>query len=234
MDRVFNLNCQRMYATVLILVVVPVIVILLLITLILLFAPDIPDWLLISLILLGIGGSTLLVLKLIKEFNAVPAIITLNDWGIKIELEKRSIFFPRNVYTSPWTNIRAFSSTYSDQKQTCFYKVGFNDPNIDIYIDDTETVQDSILETDFSTYVLERINEVNKHSLPSTKIDTKNFYQSNWARNLTYLVWVVLVVLVVLGVFYKEIIEWWRIVQFASFSAVWLVAYYANNRKKSN
>jgi len=44
----------------------------------------------------------------------------------------------------------------------------------------------------------------------------------------------VLVVLVVLGVFYKEIIEWWRIVQFASFSAVWLVAYYANNRKKSN
>jgi hypothetical protein len=233
MDKVFRLNCQRMFATVLILVVVPLVIIGLLVTLILLFANDIPDWLLISLIVLGLVASIKATLTLIEKYNSVPAIITLNDWGISIVMEQRSIFFPRKIYTSAWTNINAFSSTFSDQKLTRFYKVGFNDPFIDIYIDDTETVTSGDEETVFSTFVLERINEFNKHTLINAQINTKNFYQGNWAKNLTYLVWVSLVMLLVIGIFFSKAIEWWRILQFAAFSAVWLVSYYANNRKKN-
>lgn len=233
MDKIFYLKCQRLYAIVLILVVVPLVVVGLFVSVILTYGDGMPDWLLIVVIMIALGISIFATLKLISKYNSVPSSITLNDWGIQITLEKRSLFFTRKVYSSAWTDIKAFSSTYSDQKNTRFYKVGLSDPLINIYIDDTEFVPDSETETMFSTYVLEKVNEHNRHVDTKAKIDTKNFYQSNWAKNLTYFVWVILAVLIVLGVFYSDVIEWWRIAQFAAFSGVWLVAYYANNRKKN-
>lgn len=233
MDKIFNLNCQRIYATVLILVAVPVVFIGGLIVILITWARIIPDWILISSIVLVLATSLLVTLILLGKYNSVPAIITLNDWGITIRLQKRSIFFPRMIYTSAWTNINAFSSTFSNQKLTRFYKVGFNDPSIDIYIDDIETLTNSSEETVFSSFVLQRVNEFNRHTSPKTQINTKNFYQSNWAKNLTYLVWVILAFLLGISALYSNTIEWWRIAQFAALSGVWLASYYANNRKNN-
>ena len=127
------------------------------------YGKGMPDWLLIAVIALGLILSLVITITLLNKYNSVKGLITLNDWGIQIEFEHTTLFFRRKMYSSAWTDLRAFSSNYSAQKKTRFYKVGFRDPAINIYIDDVEYVPDSATETLFGSFVLEKVNEHNRH-----------------------------------------------------------------------
>jgi hypothetical protein len=85
MDKVFNLYCQRLYATFLILVVIPLAIMGLMIAIIFAYGNDMPDWLLISLIVFAMGLSWVLPFFYMSKFNSVKRTIILNDCGIQIK-----------------------------------------------------------------------------------------------------------------------------------------------------
>jgi hypothetical protein len=195
---------------------------------------DLPDWAIITIIILIITYVIIIVLYLLKKVSKIPCKVSLDDQGIKIELLSRSIFFPGKVFESSWSGISEVGSSYEPQRQNRFYKVSFSRPSITIYIDHTQKLEDPDEETEFGRLLMGYVALANQNLADGSaqRIDTRNFYQSGWARNVTIFVWIIMAGLFVFKIIYPDTIEFWRIAQFSIVAGIWLLAYRMNNRKK--
>lgn len=197
---------------------------------------DLPDWAIGVFIAMTIGLALWWTIGFLKKWGTIPCTVEIDEKGIKVILKQKSIFYPGTVFQSAWVDLRAASSGYEPQRQEHFYKVEFSSPAITIYLDSTEKVSHAAEETEFGSLFLAYVALQNSASEKKGKeqIDTKNFYQSTWAKTLTYLMWLVLIGTTGAYFIVPDIVNPWKLLQFSIYSGIWITAYYANTRKKRN
>lgn len=230
--KTFKLTCSRVYSLFLIFLGLPIIMVGFM-AIIILSYNDMPDWAIIILIVLIATYIFQLIYYILKKNNQIPCLVQIDENGIKIELLKSSFFFSNKLYQSDWAGLRNVSSSYELQKQTRIYSISFSKPSITIYIDTTEKLNDSNLETEFGKILMEKVAEHNKlSSLTKEKIiDSKNFYQKPWAKVINQLVVIILIGLIGIEIFYPEKIDLWQFAYFIIVSFIWLLTYWLNNKK---
>lgn len=230
--KTFEMTCSRVYSLFLIFLGLPIIMFVFVAVCILSYN-DMPDWAIIIVIVLIATYILQLIYYILKKNNRIPCLVQIDENGIKIELLKSSIFFPRNLFQSNWADLRNVNSSYELQKRTRFYSISFSKPPITIYIDTTEKLNDPSLETEFGKLLMEKVNEHNKlSSLTKEKIiNTKNFYQKPWAKVINKLVGLILAGLLGIKIFYPEKIDLSQFAYFIIVSSIWLLTYWLNNKK---
>jgi hypothetical protein len=227
----FELKCQRVYALVLLMVLIPSTLVIGFIYLLTGIDYVLPDWLVLTLSFALVGLSVVFTLLAIKRWANLPCKVTLNEDGITIELMRRSPFFQQWIYTCSWRELKAVSSNFDTQTGGRFYKIGLGDRGGNIYLSPDEKTNTPILETEFGELLMEFV-ETAEH-LPgnaASHIDKRNFYQSTWALWFTRIV-LILNVVVWLVAFIVEDFDLWQAVRLSVFSSIWLTAYYLNRGK---
>lgn len=231
-SRTFEMKCQRVYAVVLILVLIPSILVVGFIFLLTSIPAVLPDWLVLTSSFLLVGLSAVLTLLAIMKWANLPCSVTLNEDGVIVSLKRRSPFFRKWVYTCSWREIRAVSSNFDSQTGGRFYKLGMRSGDGNIYLSPDEKTNTPVLETEFGSVLMQFVEVAEQ--LPDKKlqpIDKKNFYQSTWAYWLTRVVLVLNIVLWGVFIFADESMDAWQVTRFSLFSGVWLTAYYLNKGK---
>ncbi len=232
--KVYDMTCSRMGITILILVLFPLIVAGSMIAIIFAFGNNMPDWLLIVVIFIILLLTAYWLIGFIKKWGVSPCTAEIDDNGIKVTLKKKSVFYPATVFQSAWADLKSASSGYEPQRDEHFYKVEFSSPPITIYLNSPEKVKGVDEETEFGSLFLAYValqNEA-KQKQGKEQIDTRNFYQSTWAKWLTYLMWLVLIGTTVGYFIAPDSLNPWKLIQFGIYSGIWLTAYYLNTRKK--
>lgn len=232
--KVYDMTCSRMGIIMLALVVFPLAICGIMFGILIAAGDDLPDWAIGTFIAITIGLALWWTIGFLKKWGNIPCTVELDEKRITIRLKQKSIFYPGTVFSSSWADLRAASSGYEPQRQQHFYKVQFSSPSITIYLNSTEVVSNAYEETEFGSLFLAYVALQNSDFEQKGKqpIDTKNFYQSGWAKAITFLMWPVLTGSLIASFAFPETVESIKVWQFSIYSGIWLAAYYSNNRKK--
>ncbi len=181
------MTCSRMGIIVLILVLFPLIVAGSMIAILVAAGNDLPDWALVVIIFLILLLTAYWLIGFIKKWGTVPCTVEISERELKITLKKKSVFYPGTVFQSSWADLKSGSSGYEVQRQERFYKVQFSKPDLTVYLNSPEKVRDSNHETEFSSLFLAYValQNVDSEKQGKQQIDTRNFYQSKWAKVIT-------------------------------------------------
>ena len=195
---------------------------------------DLPDWALMMITFLIVGIAAYWIIGFTKKWGTIPCTVEISESELKVTLKNKSVFYPGTVFQSSWADLKSASSGYETQRQERFYKVQFSKPDLTIYLNSPEKLTDADKETEFGSFFLAYVALQNSDSEKQGKlpIDTRNFYQSTWAKALTYLMWLVLAGLIIAKIIIPESINSWKFAQFGIWSAIWLSSYYINTRKR--
>lgn len=186
-----------------------------------------PDWIIIAIIVISLvlmAGSVILFAT--KQLT-VPCKMTVNHFGISYEFERRNIFYRRNSFFSGWENVTNISENFNSGQDN-FYRIAFKSPSFTINLSpikgETEQAEAFFHEL---TYYQEQYNL----SHLSTPIQSRNFYQSHWARLITWLFYIM--VIVVIGSSFTDLItlDWYRNISMFCFGSVWVANYYKNTKR---
>jgi hypothetical protein len=190
----------------------------------------VPDWAPMPMAIAACAVSIGSVLLLYKRYAAIPADAELHENGISIRLRQPSPFYRRS-YAAEWSAVSNASSNVDMQHGKRFYLVTFRDSGATVQLMPDEPADESS-ETAFGRVLLSYVSSYNeKHtSQPETLIRQRGFYDAWWAKALTGFALLALPGGIVLYAAAPEMMEGWRLLQIASFSVAWLVAYYANKR----
>jgi hypothetical protein len=195
---------------------------------------DIPDWLVITLIVAGITAAIVVSLLLIKHWVTVPAELQMDESGLRIQLIKRSPIYMRKTYSAPWNGLSNVSSNFNPQQGKRFYLISFRNPAVTVSVEPGE-ITNAERETAFGDVLLGYVASFNSSlgtEEPAAVIRQRGFYDAWWARLITALAWLMMITVVVLYCFNPEAIPVWRLFQVLFFSIIWLTSYYANKRRR--
>lgn len=228
------MTCSRMGIIYFILLVMPLLVIMPMIAIVVAAGNSLPDWALMIIALLIVGIAVYWIIGFTKKWGTIPCTVEISESELKVTLKTKSVFYPGTVFQSSWADLKSASSGYETQRQERFYKVQFAKPDLTIYLNSPEKLTDAEKETEFGSIFLAYVALQNSDSEKQGKqpIDTRNFYQSTWAKVITYLIWLALAGFIIAKISMPESINSWKVAQFGICSAIWLSSYYINTRKR--
>lgn len=233
MPQTFTVSFSRAGAIVFILVAIPVLTVAVFLTGIMALAGKAPEWVVIAVIILMMATAIGGVLLILKKWGTPEAHVRMDDSGITIRLLRRSPFYSRSGYASPWEEIENVSTNIDTQHNRRFYQLSFREPLATTVSLSPPDVVDENTETPFGEALLSHVARFNNaHSQqPGALIKRKGFYNTGWAKALTILAYAMMVALIAMKILKPETVDTWRIVQVAAFSVMWLASYHANNRR---
>lgn len=188
---------------------------------------DLPDWTIFSFIIFFLFVLVISLLYIIKKWLNVACNTFVNESGISFKFEKKNFFYKYNDFFSGWENVTNIAETaYNEQGN--FYQITFKNPsftaNFSAIKAEEEHAQKFFNEL---TYYQDLYNL----SHPKTQISSKSFYESTWARMITWLFYILVIAIPILYFTTDKSVDWWRITSLLCFGSIWVGNYYKNTKK---
>jgi hypothetical protein len=197
-----------------------------------LWLPRFPDWLVLvhSVALMGVALAC--TLFAVKHWASTPAEASLDEAGILITLQQGSPFYLRKEYKSTWEGVDNVSTNLDPQHNKRFYLLSFRNPATTVNLMPADAA-DEDTETPFGEVLLNYVQQYNTshQGHPEAIIRQKGFYDTWWAKALTVCAYVCMIAVLVAYFTDRERLPFWKLIQVCAFSALWLAAFYANQRK---
>lgn len=195
--------------------------------------PDMPEWMIPLLVVIILLGAIITTLRLVNNKLTVPCEVTMNDERLEIKLLRHSFLYTITHYESEWANIENVSSNIDTQNNKRFYQVRFRKPAKTISLSTDDIIETADEETEFGKILLSYVNKFNNSSSAAAlKIHSKGFYDSWWAKLLTFFAWVMTALVIVVSFTRPDSINIWKILGFFAYCVIWLTAYYTNRKKQ--
>lgn len=188
---------------------------------------DLPDWTIFSFIIFFLFVLVVSLLYIIKKWLNVPCNTFVNETGISFKFEKKNFFYKYNDFFSGWENVTNISETaYNEQGN--FYQITFKNPSFTANFSAIKAKEEHA-EKFFNelTYYQDLYNL----SHPKTQISSKTFYESLWARMITWLFYILVIAIPILYFTTDKNIDWWRVTSLLCFGSIWIGNYYKNTNK---
>lgn len=194
--------------------------------------PDMPEWMILLLVVILLG-AIITTLRLLNNRLTVPCEVTMNDERLEVKLLRHSFLYTITHYEAEWNNIENVSSNIDTQNNKRFYQVRFRKPAKTISLSPDDIIESADEETEFGKILLSYVNKFNNISTAAAlKIHSKGFYDSWWAKLLTFFAWT-MTALIVIAAFTKHSgINTWKVIGFFAYCIIWLTAYYTNRKKQ--
>jgi hypothetical protein len=191
-----------------------------------------------TLLLTGIMGcmaiSVVLLLWLIRKHLSLEAVITPTDDGLKVELMRTNLFYPRKEIFMPLSNIRNFSLNYDARSGQQFVVLRLaRGANLQLAPakhapDDLEALHGALAVQG------ERYNS-NPALQQSAQIGNTSFYETTFARLLTGAIIVGTIVVTVNQLVGTGVLPWYKVIWWYAIAAAWLInVWYAKQRANRN
>jgi hypothetical protein len=195
--------------------------------------PDLPGWAIPVLTILVLTGAIISTIRFIGKYINVPCVVTMNEDKLEIELLRHSFLYTITHYESPWSNIENVSSNIDTKNNKRFYQVRFQNPGKIITLGSNESINTVSDETAFGKTLLDFVDKFNKTETASSfKIHSNGFYDSWWAKLLTFFAWTMTALIIVVSFTKPGSINIWKVLGFFAYCVIWLTAYYTNRKKK--
>lgn len=191
------------------------------------------DWFVITIIILMMVGSLTTLLWMIKRYATVPCEVLMDENRLEVKLLRHSILYFVTHYETNWSNIENVSTNFNNQTNKRFYQVTFKNPGKIITLEPNQVLKSINEETIFGNTLNNYVDKFNtSQQLPaSMQIHSKGFYDTRWAKLITFFAWGMTAVIIVAKIASPESISSWKILSFLVYSSMWLTVYYANRGK---
>lgn len=223
----FRLSYSKNNLLIVLMVLIPLLGTLLLLYFLLMLPKDFPDWAVYTIIfsaLLLMAGAVIFVLT--KKIT-VPCRIDIDQQGVAYQLEKFNPFYRRQHFSSAWDNISNISeSSYNGQAN--YYQITFINPAFTINL---SPIKGNELEAEQFFETISAYQENYNLAHQTSPILAKNFYQSNWARFLTWIFYAVTLTVLILLFTNSTRLDWYRPISLLCIGSIWISNYYRNTKK---
>lgn len=227
----YRVEYYRTGAIVAILVFIPLLLVGIFVSIILAIK-EIPEWILITAICLLVIFSMILTLIIYKRYGSLPCQVQMSEDGLDIKLLRHSFLYNISHYSSTWSNIQNISTNYDPNHSRRFYQVTFKKPKRTINLIPTEKVANAGEETDFGKTLMDHVEKYNEQHDPSMQIHSRGFYDTFFAKALTFLAFAMAVAVILIKFIAPASIDNWRTMAVLAYSFIWLYSYYMNRPKK--
>ena len=191
-------------------------------------AKNTPDWIIWAIIFSGLIFMIFSIVWVLTKQLTTPCTVTMNENGISFELEKRNLFYRLNSHFSGWENVDNISETLGNGSGNFFYQVKFKNPNFTANFSPIKT-EEADAEKFFATLSYYQDSYNLSHALKP--INSKSFYDTFWARSVTWLFYIMVIVIIILAFTTSKAVGWWRTVSVLCFGSIWVANYYHNTKK---
>ncbi|WP_316769555.1 hypothetical protein [Pedobacter frigiditerrae] len=188
---------------------------------------DLPDLIIYILIVFFLIILVLSLLLIIKKYLNIPCKTFVDETGISFKFEQKNVFYKYNDFFSGWENVTNISDTaYNEQGN--FYQITFKNPSFTANFSAIKGEEENAEKFfDELTYYQDLYNLSN----PNTLISSKSFYESTWARMITWLFYILVIAVPIIYFTTDKSIDWWRIISLFCFGSIWVGNYYKNTKK---
>ena len=195
--------------------------------------PGMAEWMIMVLVALMLLGAIISTLRIVNKQLTIPCQVMMDENKLEVKLLHHSFLYTITHYEAEWNNIENVSSNIDTQNNKRFYQVSFRNPAKTICLSPDDVITSNEEETEFGKSLMGYVNQFNSGNNTSSalKIHSKGFYDSWWAKLLTFFAWTMTTVVIVAKISNPGGISIWKAMGFLTYSAIWLTAYYANRKR---
>jgi hypothetical protein len=186
-----------------------------------------PDWLVIGIICVYLVLLVLGVLYGINKKASIPCKVTVNEKGVGFEFEKSSFLYKIDKFFSGWENITNISENFYDGEAN-FYRITFNNPSFTANFSAIKGEEAGAEKFYSELAYYQELYNLNHQEAP---IRSKNFYETIWARLITWLFYSMAILVIAMYFLSPKAFEWYRTISLFCFGSIWIGNYYKNTKK---
>ncbi len=225
--KLFRLSYNKTNVIILATVVIPVLSIGLLFTFLFSLPKHTPDWIIISIICISLILMAGAVLYFVTKKAVIPCKITVNDYGVSFKLEHSSFIYKRDDFYSSWENITNVSENdYNGEAN--FYRITFKNPSFTANFSAIKGEEAEAEEFYSELVYYQELYNLNHQEAP---IQSRNFYETIWARLITWLFYLMIMIITTLYITSSKEMDWYRTISLLCFGSIWVGNYYRNTKK---
>jgi|GEM_PF-5507892 hypothetical protein len=188
-----------------------------------------------TLLLTGIMGcmalSVVLLLWLIRKHLSLEAVITTTDDGLKMELMRTNIFYPRKEIIIPLSNIRNFSLNYDARSGQQFVVLRLA-RGANLQISASRNAPDDLQAFQAALVVQQERYNSNPALQPGGQIGNTSFYETGFGRLITGAIIIGTIMVTVNQLVGTGVLPWYKVIWWYAIAAAWLVnVWYARQKK---